>query len=56
LLLLDGTGGWAGWRWLFLVEGIPSVATGVAMLYVLPKDFAAAKFLGAQDKAWLTQV
>jgi hypothetical protein len=38
------------------VEGIPSVATGVAMLYVLPKDFAAAKFLGAQDKAWLTQV
>jgi MFS family permease len=56
LLMLDGKGGWAGWRWLFLVEGIPSVATGIAMLYVLPKDFSAAKFLGAQDKAWLTQV
>lgn len=56
LLLLDGTGGWAGWRWLFLIEGVPSVATGIAMLYVLPKDFAAATFLGAADKAWLAQV
>ncbi|WIA34639.1 hypothetical protein OEZ86_012956 [Tetradesmus obliquus] len=55
LLLLDGTGGWAGWRWLFLIEGVPSVATGIAMLYVLPKDFAAATFLGAADKAWLAQ-
>eukprot|EP00878_Enallax_costatus_P006572 GHUV01006890.1.p1 GENE.GHUV01006890.1~~GHUV01006890.1.p1 ORF type:complete len:314 (+),score=59.71 GHUV01006890.1:482-1423(+) len=25
LLMMDGTRGWAGWRWLFLIEGLPSV-------------------------------
>lgn len=55
LLLLDGTGGWSGWRWLFLLEGLPSVCVGISMLYVLPKDFQSADFFTTADKAWLAQ-
>lgn len=41
LLGLHGVLGVAGWRWLFLIEGIPAVLLGVAALYFLtdrPKD------------------
>ena len=30
---------------LFLVEGLPSVATGIAMAYTLPPDFQSCSFL-----------
>ena len=26
----------AGWRWLFLLEGIPAILLGIATLFVLP--------------------
>ena len=29
-LALDGVGGIAGWRWLFILEGCPSVLLGGA--------------------------
>ena len=34
-------GGLAGWRWMFILEGIPAVALGVITLFFLsnrPKD------------------
>lgn len=55
LLLLDGKNGMHGWQWLFLVEGLPSVATGIAMAYTLPRDFHSCSFLSNSDKAWLAQ-
>lgn len=30
---------------LFLLEGLPSVATGIAMAYTLPPDFQSSTFL-----------
>ena len=30
LLALNNVGGLAGWRWLFLLEGLPSILLGVA--------------------------
>lgn len=30
---------------LFLLEGLPSVATGIAMAYTLPRDFQSCNFL-----------
>src|SRR5512138_1254168 len=36
LLGLDGRLGLQGWQWLFLLEGIPSVVVGIAVLRLLP--------------------
>ncbi len=35
LLQMNGIGGLAGWKWLFLLEGLPAVLLGIAMLWVL---------------------
>ena len=48
-------GGLAGWRWMFILEGIPAVALGVITLFFLsnrPKD---AKWLSDEEKNWLEQ-
>jgi ACS family tartrate transporter-like MFS transporter len=41
LLTFNGLGGLAGWQWMFLLEGLPVVFVGVALLWVLadrPED------------------
>ena len=45
-LLSLGGGGLAGWQWLFLLEGIPSIVLGFVVLRVLAD--------GPQEAAWLT--
>lgn len=47
LLALDGWGGLAGWQWLFILEGLPVVALGVALLWLLPDR--------PEEAAWLSQ-
>jgi len=46
LLGLDGLGGLAGWQWMFLLEGLPVVFVGVALLWVLADR--------PEDVTWLT--
>ncbi len=53
LLGLDGRLGLAGWQWLFLVEGVPSVLFSAVILRVLPDCPAQAKWLTGQETAWL---
>ena len=47
---LDGAGGWPGWRWLFIVEAIPSVFAGLAVLFWLPNGPAQAKWLTEPER------
>jgi MFS transporter, ACS family, tartrate transporter len=54
LLGLQGHFGLAGWQWLFLVEGIPAVALSIVILMVLPDGPAEAKWLTADERAWIT--
>ena len=54
LLALDGVRGLAGWQWLFLLEGIPAVALGVAVPFYLPERPADARWLTPRERAWLT--
>jgi MFS family permease len=35
ILDLDGFSGIAGWRWLFLLLGLPSVVLGIAAIFYL---------------------
>jgi ACS family tartrate transporter-like MFS transporter len=46
LLRLDGQLGLAGWQWLFLLEGLPAVLLGVAVMAWLTER--------PEDAAWLT--
>ncbi|KAG6911077.1 hypothetical protein DXG01_004592 [Tephrocybe rancida] len=41
----------AGWRWLFIIEGIPAVLMGIATLWVLPDYPQTARFLDDEEKS-----
>jgi ACS family tartrate transporter-like MFS transporter len=47
--------GLQGWRWLFVVEGIPAVIFGVTTLFLLTDWPSQAKWLAAEEKEWITQ-
>jgi ACS family tartrate transporter-like MFS transporter len=53
LLAMDGIWGLAGWRWLFLLDGIPSVMLGIVAIWWLTERPAAAGWLDARDRDWL---
>jgi hypothetical protein len=49
---MDGVGGLAGWRWIFILEGIATVLIGLLATFVLPADIASAKFLTEEERAF----
>ena len=53
LLGLSGKLGLAGWQWLFLLEGVPSILFSLVILWVLPDGPAQVSWLTAEEKAWL---
>ena len=55
LLGLDGRLGLRGWQWLFLLEGIPSILVGIAVLRLLPDRPRDARWLRPEERAWLEQ-
>ena len=54
LLGLSGHAGLAGWQWLFLFEGIPSILLGIGLLRYLTGQPREARWLSAQQRDWLT--
>jgi len=53
LLKMDGVLGLAGFQWLFLLEGIPAVLLGIAVLWFLPNGPSHAKWMAPEEVAWL---
>lgn len=53
---LDGRLGLAGWRWLFLLEGLPAVIFGVAAFFYLSDRPATARWLSDDEKATVTSL
>jgi MFS family permease len=51
---MNGINGWAGWQWLFLLEGLPTVAVGLFALFYLDDNIGDAKWLSAPDKKVLS--
>ena len=52
---LSGVLGLAGWQWLFLVEGLPSILVGIWVWFYLDSNIAQAKWLGPKEKAVLVR-
>jgi hypothetical protein len=43
----------AGWQWLFIIEGVPSVLLGAAILTWLPSTPLTAWMLSAEERELL---
>jgi MFS transporter, ACS family, tartrate transporter len=50
LLGMDGIGGLAGWKWLFLLEGVPTVLLGIVFPWVLANRPEEARWLTAEEQ------
>lgn len=46
--------GMRGWRWLFIIEGIPAIIFGVITIWYLTDWPAQAKWLPDQERDWIT--
>jgi len=55
LLGLDGFMGLHGWQWLFIMEGVPAVILAPLALVWLKDAPAAAGWLPANERSWLTE-
>jgi MFS transporter, ACS family, tartrate transporter len=53
ILELNGVFGLAGWKWLYLLEAVPSVLLGVGVLFYLTDRPTDAKWLAPEERAWL---
>lgn len=53
LMQLDGVFGIAGWKWMFLVEGLPAIVLGLVTMRMLTDRPAEATWLPADGRAWL---
>ncbi|KAK5096206.1 hypothetical protein LTR24_002611 [Lithohypha guttulata] len=49
---MDGTANLAGWRWIFILEGLITCLVGLAAFFWIHDSPKTAKFLDPTEKAW----
>ncbi|HET7216284.1 MAG TPA: MFS transporter [Terriglobia bacterium] len=54
LLNLHGAG-FAGWQWMFLMEGLPAIVLGAIVFLILPDTPREATWLKDDERAWLLE-
>lgn len=47
---MDGLHGMSGWRWIMIIEGIPSFLVGIVTYFALPNDADTAYFLDDKER------
>ncbi|KIW93731.1 uncharacterized protein Z519_05046 [Cladophialophora bantiana CBS 173.52] len=50
---ISGRYGLSGWQWLFLVEGVTTIAFGISLFFILPDFPKQAKWLSEKEKAFI---
>ena len=55
LLEMNGFWGIAGWKWLFLLEGLPVVIVGILALRLLPETVDDAEWLNEEERRYIRQ-
>lgn len=55
--ILDNISWWGieGWRWLFIIEGLPAVLLGIVTWFYLTDRPEEAVWLAPEEKAWLSE-
>lgn len=54
LLNLHGAG-FAGWQWMFLMEGLPAIVLGAIVFLILPDTPREATWLKEDERGWLLE-
>ena len=54
LLNLHGAG-FAGWQWMFLMEGLPAIVLGAIVFLILPDTPREASWLKDDERTWLLE-
>ena len=52
---MNGVQGLAGWKWLFLVEAVPSLVLGIVTIFYLPNSIRATSWLNKDEKQLLEE-
>lgn len=52
----DGVGGWHGWQWVFVIEGVPTVLIGIVVYLMLSDKPEQAKWLDEREQQVVKQV
>jgi MFS family permease len=52
---MNGTHGLSAWRWLFILEGIPSCLSSILVFFYLPDYPETVKWLSVEEKALATK-
>ncbi|ROV93513.1 hypothetical protein VSDG_06787 [Cytospora chrysosperma] len=47
---MEGVAGLHGWRWIMIIEGLPTLCLGIATFFLLPNDAETAYFLNENEK------
>ncbi|KAL1601694.1 hypothetical protein SLS60_006609 [Paraconiothyrium brasiliense] len=47
---MEGVAGESGWRWILIIEGLPTFVLGIATWWILPNEPATTYFLNDQEK------
>ncbi|KAK4610569.1 hypothetical protein CLAFUW4_14005 [Fulvia fulva] len=50
---MDGVANYAGWRWIFILEGLLTVVVSCAFFFLIPSFPEEAKWLGDDEKAYV---
>lgn len=50
---MNGVGGYAGWRWIFILEGALTCVVSVAFFFVLPDFPEESKWLAESERAYV---
>jgi hypothetical protein len=49
---MDGLAGVAGWRWIFIIEGIATVVIALGSFFLIYDDPNTASFLTPEERQW----
>lgn len=47
---MDGVAGQRGWRWIMIIEGLPTIVLGIAVFFWLANDPESARYLTDEEK------
>ena len=53
IMQLDGTLGYKGWQWLYMLEGLPAILGTILVLKLLPDSPGQATWLNESERNWL---